>query len=87
MVAQDGGNLVREQVFDRSGTYLGTVCRATLDSRGVEVEAYEIELTDEAGQEIHGEPGGSVTVSPRDLQMMDVIRLTATIPELRDDEA
>lgn len=75
---------VHEQVFDRRGTYIGKVARATLDAEGVGIAGYEIELDDDAAMEIFGEDVDSFEVDPMELEVQDVLRLTSTISELRD---
>lgn len=79
--------LIREQVFDRRGTYVGKVAKAALDPRGVAIEAYEIELDPEAAEEIFGEPVGGFRVDPMELEVHDVLRLRSTIKELHERAA
>lgn len=79
-----GKNAVQEQVFDRRGTYLGKVARATLDEQGISIAGYEIDLDEEAAEEIFGQPVESLEVDPMELEVREVLRLTSTISELRD---
>lgn len=84
LVTPSQRELIKEQVFDRRGTYLGKVSKAAFDARGASIEAYEIELDPEAAEEIFGEPVGGFEVEPMELEIHDVLRLTSTIEELRD---